>query len=75
MCSTMVDVSCFRAFVEISSKTFIRYTPIHVISSQFMHSFLGIFVIVSFDKHKIRVYVVPIGLSLDRQKQLWSQSS
>lgn len=52
MCSTMVDVSCFRAFTKISSKNFIRYTPIQVISSQFMHSFLEIFVIVSFDKHK-----------------------
>lgn len=37
---------------------------------QFMHSFLEIFGIVSFGKHKIRVYVVPIGLSLDHQKQL-----
>lgn len=68
--STMVDVSCFRAFIKISSKNFIRYTPIQVISSQFMHSLLEIFVIVSFDKHKIRVYFVPICLSLDHQKQL-----
>ena len=75
MCSKMVDVYCFRAFIEISSKNFIRYMPIQVISSQFMHSFLEILVTVSFDKHKIRVYVVSIGLSLDHQKQLWSQLS